>query len=65
MGTPLEIVKGLYAKLTVGDADRALALMSEDAEWITMIDYKADGRGPQKVLEACCRPRSRNGRRTQ
>ena len=25
--------------------------MSEDIEWITMMDYKVDGRGPQKVLE--------------
>ena len=56
MGTPLEIVKGLYAKLTVGDADRALALMSEDVEWITMMDYKVDGRGPRKVLEGMLSP---------
>ena len=27
MGTPLEIVKELYAKLTAGDAGGALALM--------------------------------------
>jgi len=40
MGTPLEIVKELYAKLTAGDAGGALALMSEDVEWITMMDYK-------------------------
>jgi hypothetical protein len=49
MGTPLEIVKELYAKLTAGDAGGALALMSEDIEWITMMDYKVDGRGPQNL----------------
>lgn len=32
MRTPLEIVKELYAKLTAGDADSALALMSDDIE---------------------------------
>jgi len=56
MGTPLEITKELYAKLTAGDAAGALALMSEDIEWITMMDYKVDGRGPQKVLEGMLLP---------
>ena len=48
--------KELYAKLTAGDAGGALALMSEDIEWITMMDYKVDGRGPQKVLEGMLEP---------
>jgi ketosteroid isomerase-like protein len=56
VGTPLEIVKELYAKLTAGDVGGALALMSEDIEWITMMDYKVDGRGPQKVLEGMLVP---------
>ena len=56
MGAPLEIVKELYAKLTAGDSGGALALMSEDIEWITMMDYKVDGRGPQKVLEGMLAP---------
>ena len=34
----------------------ALALMSDDIEWITMMDYKVDGRGPQKVLEGMLVP---------
>ena len=53
---PLEIVKELYAKLTAGDASGALALMSDDIEWITMMDYKIDGRGPQKVFEGMLLP---------
>ena len=56
MKTPLEIVKKLYASLTAGDANSALALMSDDIEWITMMDYKVDGRGPQKVLEGMLAP---------
>jgi ketosteroid isomerase-like protein len=55
-GNTLEIVKELYAKLTAGDAGGALALMSDDIEWITMMDYKVDGRGPQKVLEGMLVP---------
>jgi uncharacterized protein len=32
MRAPLEVVKELYAKLTAGDADGALALMSDGIE---------------------------------
>ena len=56
MATPLEIVKAFYAKLTAGDAGGALALMSDEIEWITMMDYKVAGRGPQKVLEGMLVP---------
>ena len=56
MMTPLEIVKALYTKLTAGDVDSALALMSDDIEWITMMDYKVDGRGPKKVLDGMLVP---------
>ena len=59
MRTPLEIVQELYAKLTAGDAGGALALMSDDIEWITMMDYTVDGRGPQKVLEGMLLPAMR------
>ncbi|CPR12819.1 SnoaL-like domain protein [Mycobacterium bohemicum DSM 44277] len=30
--------------------------MSDDIEWITMMDYKVAGRGPQKVLEGMLVP---------
>ncbi|MBW4024985.1 MAG: nuclear transport factor 2 family protein [Proteobacteria bacterium] len=56
MKTPLEIVKELYAKLTAGDPNGALPLMSDDIEWITMMHYTIDGRGPQKVLEGMLMP---------
>jgi hypothetical protein len=56
MTTPLEVVKEVYARLTAGDASGALALMSEDIEWITMMDYKVGGRGPLKVLEGMLLP---------
>ena len=59
MKTPLEIVKELYAALTAGDVDAALALMADDIEWITMMDYKVEGRGPQKVLEGMLLPAMR------
>ena len=56
MATPLEIVNELYAKLTAGDAGGALALMSDDIEWITMWHYKVEGRGPGAVAEGLFKP---------
>ena len=56
MNAPVEIVKEFYASLSAGDVDSALAMMSDDIEWITMMDYKIDGRGPQKVLEGILAP---------
>lgn len=53
---PIEVVEELYAKLTAGDPVGALALMSDDIEWITMMDYKIAGRGPRKVLEGMLIP---------
>jgi len=38
MGTLVEIVRELYVKLIAGDVGGALALMSDDIEWITMVD---------------------------
>jgi ketosteroid isomerase-like protein len=46
-----EVVRELYSKLTAGDTSGALALMTDDVEWVPMMDYKVDGRGPQNVLE--------------
>jgi ketosteroid isomerase-like protein len=51
-----EVVRDLYAKLTAGDAEGALALMSNDVEWIPMMDYKISGRGPKQVLDGMLVP---------
>lgn len=51
-----DVVRDLYAKLSAGDAPGTLALMTDDVEWIPMMDYKVHGRGPQKVLEGMLIP---------
>jgi ketosteroid isomerase-like protein len=53
---PTEVVRDLYARLTAGDAEGALALMSNDVEWIPMMDYKIAGRGPKQVLDGMLVP---------
>jgi ketosteroid isomerase-like protein len=61
MTTPTDVVLAFYAKLTAGDARGALALMTDDIEWIPMMDYTVDGRGPQKVLEGMLIPAPDHG----
>ena len=56
MTTPTEIVRDFYARLAVGDAPGALALMAADIEWKTMWHYKVDGLGPEKVAQGLFEP---------
>ncbi len=56
MTTAVETIRSFYAALESGDAARALGLMSNDIEWITMWHYKVTGRGPQKVAEGLLMP---------
>ena len=61
MTAPAEVVRELYSKLTAADASGALALMTDDVEWVPMMDYKVDGRGPQNVLEGMLIPAMTDG----
>jgi ketosteroid isomerase-like protein len=56
MKTPIETVKDFYSKLSSGDAPGAMALMTDDIEWITMLDFSLQGRGPQLVAEKVLMP---------
>src|SRR5215472_15214248 len=56
MTTAVETIRDFYAALESGDARRALGLMSDYIEWITMWLYKVDGRDPNKVAEGLLVP---------
>ncbi len=56
MPTPTETVQDFYAALGSGDIDRALSLMTDDIEWITMLDFPIKDRGPQHVAEGMLIP---------
>ena len=49
MTTAVEIIRNFYTALGSGDAARALGLMSNDIEWVTMWHYKVAGRGPERL----------------
>ena len=56
MPTPTETVQDFYAALSAGDIDRAMSLMTDDIEWITMLDFSIKDRGPQHVAEGMLIP---------
>lgn len=56
MKSAIDVVRDLYVRLSAGDAQGALALMTDDVEWVPMMDYKVDGRGPDKVLKGMLIP---------
>ena len=56
MSTPTETVKKFYNRLAAGDAPEIMALMTDDIEWITMLDFHLDGRGPQQVAAKVLTP---------
>jgi ketosteroid isomerase-like protein len=56
MKSAIDVVRDLYARLSAGDAQGALVLMTDDVEWVPMMDYKLDGRGPEKVLKGMLIP---------
>lgn len=56
MRTPIETVQDFYAALGAGDIERAMSLMTDDIEWITMLDFPIKDRGPQHVAEGMLIP---------
>ena len=54
--SPVEAVRNFYDKLKIGDVASALGLMAHDIEWITMWDYKVNGRGPECVAKGLFKP---------
>ena len=57
MPTPTETVQDFYAALGTGDIERAMSLMTDDIEWITMLDSSnITGRGPNHVVDEMLKP---------
>jgi ketosteroid isomerase-like protein len=56
MSSPTDTVKNFYSRLAAGDAQGAMGLMTDDIEWITMMDFNLDGRGPQQVADNVLTP---------
>ena len=56
MTTPVETVQDFYAAITAGDTERMVALMAPDIEWISVVDFHVQHRGPEEVMKKVFAP---------
>ena len=56
MTTPVETVHNFYAAIAAGDTERMVALMSPDIEWISVVDFHVQDRGPEEVMQKVFAP---------
>lgn len=51
MTSPIETVQAFYVALEQENIELLVSLMAPDIEWITMLDFHVDGRGPHEVSQ--------------
>ena len=56
MATPVETVRDFYAAIAAGDTERMVALMAPDIEWISVVDFHVQDRGPEEVMKKVFAP---------
>ena len=56
MTTPVETVRDFYAAIAAGDIERMVALMTPDIEWISVVDFHVQDRGPEEVIKKVFAP---------
>ena len=56
MTTPVETVRDFYAAIAAGDTERMVALMAPDIEWISVVDFHVQERGPDEVMKKVFAP---------
>jgi uncharacterized protein len=51
MSTPVDIVRDFYSVIAAGDTGRMVRLMAPDIEWISVVDFNIQDRGPEEVMK--------------
>ena len=51
MTTPVETVQDFYAAIASGDTEKMVKLMAADIEWISVVDFDVQHRGPEEVMK--------------
>lgn len=50
MTTPVETVRTFYSAIAAGDAGKMVELMTSDIEWISVVDFNVQEKGPAEVM---------------
>lgn len=51
MTTRVDTVRDFYAAIAVGDTEKMVGLMAPDIEWISVVDFNIQDRGPDEVMK--------------
>ena len=54
--TPVDTVRDFYAAIAAGDTQRMISLMAPDIEWISVVDFHVQDRGPEEVMRKVFAP---------
>jgi len=60
MMTPVDTVRNFYAAIAAGDTGKMVSLMTPDIEWISVVDFNIQDRGPEEVMKKVFVPLMRN-----
>ena len=56
MTTPLETVRTFYSAIAAGDTSKMIELMTPDIEWISVVDFNVQEKGPAEVMKKVFAP---------
>ena len=51
MATPVDTVRNFYAAIAAGDPEKMIGFMAPDIEWISVVDFHIQGRGPEEIMK--------------
>lgn len=56
MTTPVDTVRNFYAAIAASDTGKMVVLMAPDIEWISVVDFNIQDRGPAEVIQKVFAP---------
>lgn len=56
MATPVDTVRDFYFAIAAGDTGRMVDLMAPDIEWISVVDFGVQDKGPAEVMKKVFTP---------
>lgn len=56
MATPVDTVRDFYSAIAAGDTEKMVDLMAPDIEWISVVDFGVQDKGPAEVMKKVFAP---------
>ena len=56
MATPVDIVRSFYSAIAAGDTGKMVELMTSDIEWISVVNFNVQEKGPAEVMKKVFAP---------